>query len=764
MISATNMERYMIIDGLEISPHLSEISELNNFKSGSLIISGVFGEFCGTAKTKLKINCEVHGAGWEWGNPWKPTISVLKRKGACPKCAGNYRYTEKERVKQLEQLEGIEFKSFEGEYKGNTTRVNMYCHNHKYSWVSSLANLLKGRGCSKCSGVYKHSEHERVAQINSLPNLQFISFPDGYKSGKSKALVRCLKDGYEWEVTVTGLIDKARGCHKCSGSVRVKEDDVICAIEKNCNVTFVAFPDGYVNSHSRVELNCSHCNLNWDISSNKVILKSIKCPTCSDVKRIKTKEQALFLLKRLKGMKFLKFTEGFENLDSIVKMLCLKNKEHIFDVKVKHALTLSGCKICSGKYVCSEDEQIRRLKSKDNFVFIELVDNYKDSHTKALVRCVKDGYEWTSTINQLVNSKSGCPKCAGNLQLSEKELTKAINELPNSQFISFPDGYRSQKDRVEVLCKKHDYIWVSNIHTAIKGMTGCGECRAEKVRLKRRTPKNDVINKINSLENIQFIDFDGDYINGYSNVKVKCLVDGNEWTPTIDNLANGRGCPKCSKVYKYSEAERIEQINKIKNLELVELVDGRAHAKSRVRLRCLHDGFEWETTIDAITLSESGCPRCAHNSWDLKQTLKYAYTWDFDRWLYYIQFKSDSGQTFWKIGLSKGGVIGNRYAPNVLRKDKLVVLDYKTIKTNNLSATLTEYYILSRYADSSIDMRKHMQYSKGGTECFYVDILKDSNLEDEIIKATSIKGVLTTEVETIKQKISRELDEVNELK
>jgi hypothetical protein len=364
----------------------------------------------------------------------------------------------------------------------------------------------------------------------------------------------------------------------------------------------------------------------------------------------------------------------------------------------------------------------------------------------------------------LVNSKSGCPKCAGNLPLPEKEVIKKVNEIPHTKFISFPNGYSSKKNKIEILCEKHDYIWVSNIHTTIMGMTGCKECRAEKVRLKRRTPKNDVINKINSLENIQFIDFEGDYINGYSNVKVKCLVDGNEWTPTIDNLANGRGCPKCSKVYKYSEAERIEQINNIKNLELVELVDGKAHAKSRVRLRCLHDGFEWETTIDALTLSESGCPRCAHNSWDLKKTLKYAYTWDFDRWLYYIQFKSDSGQTFWKIGLSKGGVIGNRYALNVLRKDKLVVLDYKTIKTNNLSATLTEYYILTRYADSSIDMRKHMQYSKGGTECFYVDILKDSNLEDEIIKATSIKDLLTTEVETIKQKISRELDEVNEAK
>ncbi|MBA6383831.1 hypothetical protein H4J45_17635, partial [Colwellia sp. BRX10-6] len=96
MISATNMEHYMIIDGLEISPHLLEISELNNFKNGSLIISEAPREFIGTAKTTLKISCNVHGAGWEWGTPWLPTIATLKRLGGCPKCKGNYRFSAEE--------------------------------------------------------------------------------------------------------------------------------------------------------------------------------------------------------------------------------------------------------------------------------------------------------------------------------------------------------------------------------------------------------------------------------------------------------------------------------------------------------------------------------------------------------------------------------------------------------------------------------------------------------------------------------------------
>ncbi|WP_220467925.1 MULTISPECIES: hypothetical protein, partial [unclassified Colwellia] len=71
-----------------------------------------------------------------------PTIATLKRLGGCPKCKGNYRFSAEERIEQIDQLEGIEFKSFEGEYKGNTTRVNVFCHIHQFSWVATLANLL----------------------------------------------------------------------------------------------------------------------------------------------------------------------------------------------------------------------------------------------------------------------------------------------------------------------------------------------------------------------------------------------------------------------------------------------------------------------------------------------------------------------------------------------------------------------------------------------------------------------------------------------
>lgn len=732
----------------EIKKHLQEISELDMFTNGVLTIDGLLGQFVGTAKTKLKIICKEHGNGWEWENPWMPTIAYLKRLGGCPKCAGNYRYSAEERVEQLKQLKGIMFDSFVDDYKGNTTRVKMYCPTHQYSWVSSIANLLKGNGCAKCSGVYKYTESERVEQINNLPNVQFISFPNGYKSGKSKALVRCLKDGYEWEVSVSGLINKGRGCHRCSGSIKITEPMVLKSISKSDGINFVSFPNSFINSNSQVELNCAQCNISWELAAKSALNSPIKCPTCSDVKRIKTEEQALYLLSQLKGIKFLYFTEKFINQSSYVMLACEK-ANHKFKVKLRSALSLNGCKVCNGKYVYTEEEQIKRLQDLDNIKFIQFIDDYKDSHSRARVECLKDGYIWESTVNRLVNKGAGCPQCAGNLKIEESVVKERLNGYDNFEFIDFPESYLNQKSKVTIKCNMHGITWSSSLETALKGMTGCKICRANKVSEKRRKPKEEVVAFIEALDNVIFHGFDGEYINGLSKVKLECAIDGNKWSPTIDNVFSGRKCPKCSKVYKYSMEERIQQLNEIKNVEFISFVEGKAHAKSRVRMRCTIDEFVWETTIESL-LKGSGCPKCASNSWDFRQTIKNPYTWEFPRFLYYIQFKhTPSGDVFWKIGLNKSENINERYTAWALKQDQLEIESYKFIELDNYSATLTEFYTLREYSSEQYNRQNIMVETKGGTECFGKDILENISLEFLVAKALEHKQELEAEVRKI---------------
>ena len=43
---------------------------------------------------------------------------------------------------------------------------------------------------------------------------------------------------------------------------------------------------------------------------------------------------------------------------------------------------------------------------------LDLQGSYKNVHSRAVCRCTVDGFEWSSEINNLINSARGCPKCA----------------------------------------------------------------------------------------------------------------------------------------------------------------------------------------------------------------------------------------------------------------------------------------------------------------------------------------------------------------
>lgn len=56
----------------------------------------------------------------------------------------------------------------------------------------------------------------RIRQINALPNISFVRWVGGYRSNKSKAVCRCVIDGFEWAAAVSSLISGGRGCPKCA--------------------------------------------------------------------------------------------------------------------------------------------------------------------------------------------------------------------------------------------------------------------------------------------------------------------------------------------------------------------------------------------------------------------------------------------------------------------------------------------------------------------------------------------------------------------
>ena len=106
-----------------------------------------------------------------------------------------------------------------------------------------------------------------------------------------------------------------------------------------------------------------------------------------------------------------------------IKCKC-KIDGHEWKATPHNLLNGTGCPKCSGNIKNKTTEYfINELKEiNDN---IEVLGEYKDALTKIKVRCKLDGYEWETKPNNLLNVKTGCPKC--NESKGEKRVAKYLD-------------------------------------------------------------------------------------------------------------------------------------------------------------------------------------------------------------------------------------------------------------------------------------------------------------------------------------------------
>lgn len=58
------------------------------------------------------------------------------------------------------------------------------------------------------------------------------------------------------------------------------------------------------------------------------------------------------------------------------------------------------------------NERVEQINNREDIDFISWDGAYKNYNSRAIVKCKIDGYEWSSSIECLINSARGCPKCA----------------------------------------------------------------------------------------------------------------------------------------------------------------------------------------------------------------------------------------------------------------------------------------------------------------------------------------------------------------
>lgn len=132
-----------------------------------------------------------------------------------------------------------------------------------------------------------------------------------------------------------------------------------------------------------------------------------------------------------------------------------------FQQKAKDHLRERGCNLCGRENMA----KLRRL-DKEKFltrakqIHGDLYDYskvlYQNSAEKIEIICKTHGSFWQAPSNHLHKTlKQGCPKCAGNIQLTTEDFIKRAKEVHGDLYDYSKSIYLDSKSKVTINCKTH---------------------------------------------------------------------------------------------------------------------------------------------------------------------------------------------------------------------------------------------------------------------------------------------------------------------
>jgi hypothetical protein len=199
---------------------------------------------------------------------------------------------------------------------------------------------------------------------------------------------------------------------------------------------------------------------------------------------------------------------------------------------------------------------------RDTTLKVNRIKKLENNANVCIVSCSihGDANKWCNPWNpsiRVVKRGYGCLKCNNCYTGTEDEMFSDINTLladKNYKLKSF-ENYTNNRSICNMVCNIHgngnewDTPWLPRLNH-IKAGTGCPKCN-NCYKPSEKEVLADLKNNFLSNKNYNIISIDN-----YENHKSKCNMvcdihgDGNKWdkpwNPRINDLKNGKGCPKCS--------------------------------------------------------------------------------------------------------------------------------------------------------------------------------------------------------------------------
>jgi hypothetical protein len=170
---------------------------------------------------------------------------------------------------------------------------------------------------------------------------------------------------------------------------------------------------------------------------------------------------------------------------------------------------------------------------------IERIDNYIDKRTPIHFKCLIDncGHIWLAAPGNVAGgNRTGCPKCANQIELTREEVERRIVGKP---FVLLDDiKGRRCRPRFQCLTTECAYIWRPWLGHILYDNDGCPKCNGG-YKL-----TNEEVDKRLGGRNIRRLD---DYEGIMVPIRFECLSCFHIWTTAPGHIINGgSGCHECA--------------------------------------------------------------------------------------------------------------------------------------------------------------------------------------------------------------------------
>ena len=293
------------------------------------------------------------------------------------------------------------------------------------------------------------TNEEAIARINERCNelnyvfLGFDNEDNVYTNNKVKLKLHCNKCGSEWNTTsYEKFMGGRNGCPGCNVRRKQSPEEVKEQIIEKCkelDYEFLGFVGEYRSrKNTRIKLRCCKCGSEWETTTIENFLKegrnSHSCGRKNPIEMPSVyheKEQIKKIKERLSGssLEFVSFGEsgyiGVTETKIIVRCkICGEIDTITYHNLIWKLHGIPMCTKCQYNGKISNEEAIAKINHKCELLgyeflgFDNLQNRYDGKNTRLILKCLKCGYIWNTTIyTNFINRTIKCRGCVNNWHL-----------------------------------------------------------------------------------------------------------------------------------------------------------------------------------------------------------------------------------------------------------------------------------------------------------------------------------------------------------